>query len=122
MLFSVHGVFVCCSQPLPCIHAHDTMVVEPLLVADAICVQIIVLDGWHCISCKAFILPLEEEDRIPSCAVELKHKRAASRLCLEWCPHSSSVVVCSQPQGTCQWSGHASMTQMQNSMCRSYKV
>ena len=74
------------------------MVVEPLLIADAICVQIIVLDGRDCISCKAFIPPLEEEDWVPSCAVELKHKGAACRLRLEWYPHSSSVVVCSRPQ------------------------
>ena len=74
------------------------MVVEPLLIANAISIQIVVLDGRHCISCKAFIPPLEEEDWVPSCAVELKHKCAASRLCLDWCPHSNSVVVCSEVQ------------------------
>lgn len=44
-------------QLLPGVHAHNTMVVEPLLVADAVCIQIIVLDGGHGVSCKAFILP-----------------------------------------------------------------
>ena len=56
------------------------MVVEPLLIADAVCIQFIVLDGRHCISCKAFISPLEEEDWVSSGAVELKHKCAPCRL------------------------------------------
>lgn len=84
--------YVIYPQLLPGVQAHNTVVVEPLLVADAVCIQIVVLDGGHGVSCKPFIPPFQKQDGVPPCAIELHHDRPACGLRLQEILHNTSVI------------------------------
>ena len=85
--------------PLPGRFARDAVVVQPLFIARRVCKEVVVLERWHCIPCKAFIMALQKQHGVAPGAVHFNQDGSTCREGLPMQPAKFRGIVRGQRIG-----------------------